>query len=138
MNHTFSIQKIIIMTFLEKLQLIERMDQLIRLKATGTSKDLASRLGISRSTVFEIHDTMRKMGAEIDYCKFRKSYYYVRDKVLAIGFVDEKKIKGGKKIEKNILESGFFGLPYNIFAFVNVSPGMDLNPPKDFDQGFRC
>jgi len=104
------------MTFLEKLQLIERVDQLIRMKATGSSKELADRLKLSRSTVFELLDTMRLMGAEIKYCKYKKSYYYVKEKVLAIGFVEKEKIKGGKIFSKKILESGFFGLTWNIFA----------------------
>jgi biotin operon repressor len=98
------------MTFFEKITLIERVDQLIKLKGTGSSIELSSRLGISRSSLFELLDIMRSMGAEIDYCKHRKSYFYIEEKVLAIGFVSKEKIKGGKKYLINFIESDFFGL----------------------------
>lgn len=88
------------MKFIEKLKVIERVDQLIRLKATGTPNELASRLGLSRSTVYEIIDCMKQMGADINYCKTKKCFYYDQRKVLAIGFIEESKINGGK--------SGFF------------------------------
>ena len=122
------------MTFLEKLQLIERVDQLIRMKATGSANDLARKLGVSRSTVFEILDTMRIMGAEIEFCKYKKTYFYSKDKVLAIGFVTKDKIKGGKKIKKNIAQSGFFGLSSNIFALESVFKGKNPNPPDIIAQ----
>lgn len=84
------------MRFLEKLNTIQRIDQLIRLKATGSARDLASRINVSKSTVYEILDVMKIMGAEIEYCPKRKSYYYLSDKTLAIGFVNKSKIKGGR------------------------------------------
>lgn len=84
------------MRFLEKLRLIERIDQLIKMKATGNATQLASRVGVSRSTIFEILDVMKAMGAEIEYSKTKISFYYKTEKVLAIGFVDKSKIFGGK------------------------------------------
>ncbi|MBK7093795.1 MAG: hypothetical protein IPH57_01520 [Saprospiraceae bacterium] len=50
------------MTFFEKITLIERVDQLIKMKGTGSSVELSSRLGISRSTLFELLDVIRSMG----------------------------------------------------------------------------
>ena len=90
------------MRFIEKTQLLERVDQLIRMKATGNSRELAKRLKISKSTVYEIIDLMKTMGAEIDYCNKRSSYYYTTEKVLAIGFVDPIMINGGKKLELSL------------------------------------
>lgn len=84
------------MNYIEKTQLIERVDALIRRKATGSARELASRVGVSKSTMYEILEIMKMMGAEIAYCSDRKSYYYTANKVLAIGFVDKSKIKGGK------------------------------------------
>jgi biotin operon repressor len=83
------------MRFLEKLKAIERLDQLIKLKATGSADDLATRLSVTRSTVYELIECMRNMGADINYCKQRKSFYYESEKFLAIGFVEKDKIKGG-------------------------------------------
>ena len=65
------------MTFIEQLKLLERMDKLINRKGTGSAKDLASLLGVSRSSVFNYLDNLRALGAEIGFCEFRKSYYYV-------------------------------------------------------------
>lgn len=84
------------MRYIEKTQLIERVDALIRRKATGSARELASRVGVSKSTMYEILDIMKMMGAEIQYCNERKSYYYSTEKMFAIGFVDKGKIKGGK------------------------------------------
>ena len=41
---------------------------------------------------------MKMMGAQIEYCSSRRSYYYSVDKVLAIGFVDPSKVRGGKNL----------------------------------------
>ena len=92
------------MTFLEKLKTVERVDQLIRLKATGTPDELAIKLGVSRSTVYEIIECMKSMNAEIKYCKATRSFCYESDKVLAIGFVEKSKIRGGEKISVNLFQ----------------------------------
>jgi DNA-binding IclR family transcriptional regulator len=83
------------MRFIEKIKMIERIDQLIRMKATGSARDLAKRINVSKSTVYEILEIMRNMGAEIEYCSHRRSYIYCIEKVFAIGFVDKSKISGG-------------------------------------------
>jgi len=105
------------MTFLEKVQLIERVDQLIRMKATGSAHDLADRIEVSRSTVYELIECMKAMGAEIDYCRHKQSFYYVEDKILAIGFVNKRKIRGGKIFFQDFFHlSGFFGQTQNTFV----------------------
>jgi len=105
------------MTFLEKVQVIERVDQLIRMKSTGTAQDLSDRIGISRSTVYELIECMKAMGAEIEYCRDKQSYYYREDKILAIGFVNKEKIRGGKIFFQNFFDlSGFFGQTQNTFV----------------------
>ena len=80
--------------------MLEQVDQLIRMKATGNARQLASRLKVSKSTVYEIIELMKMMGADIEYCNKRCSYFYLTDKVLAIGFVEPEKLKGGKKIKE--------------------------------------
>lgn len=95
------------MTFLEKLKTVERVDQLIRLKATGTPEELAKKLGVARSTVYEIIECMKNMNAEIKYCKTTRSFCYESDKVLAIGFVEKSKIRGGEKICVNLFQKYF-------------------------------
>jgi len=103
------------MTFLEKVQLIERVDQLIRMKATGSAEDLSDRIGVSRSTVYELIDCMRAMGAEIEYCRHRQSFYYLEEKILAIGFVNKKKIRGGTDIFQSFSECPGFSDKTSIY-----------------------
>lgn len=88
------------MRFIEKTRMLEQVDQLIRMKATGSARQLASRLKVSKSTVYEIIELMKLMGAEIDYCSKRCSYYYLTEKVLAIGFVEPDKVRGGRQIKE--------------------------------------
>lgn len=64
------------MTFIEKVALIDRLDQLIRLKATGKPIQLAEKLCISKRSVHNLIEDMRTLGAEIYYCPERKSYCY--------------------------------------------------------------
>ena len=57
--------------------MMDRMDQLIRLKATGTPERLASRLGISLTVLKDYILFMRKLlKAPIRYNKYDQSYYY--------------------------------------------------------------
>jgi predicted DNA-binding transcriptional regulator YafY len=67
------------MKFIEEIELLKRLDQLIRLKATGTPTQLASRLNVSERTIFNQIDTLRILGAPIKFCKKEKCYYYVYD-----------------------------------------------------------
>jgi len=64
------------MKFIKKLNQLQRVDQLIRTKATGTPKQLASRLEVSKRTVFEVIAFMKILNAPIYYCHQRRSYCY--------------------------------------------------------------
>jgi predicted DNA-binding transcriptional regulator YafY len=55
------------------------IDQLIQLENTGNSHQLASTLGIARCTLFNYLNDMKELGAPIEYCRQRNTYYY-RDK----------------------------------------------------------
>lgn len=75
------------MRFIKKIELLTRIDRLIRMKATGPSKQLAMRTGVSKSTIYEILEILKEMGADIEYCGQRKSFYYTSNKTLAIGYI---------------------------------------------------
>jgi predicted DNA-binding transcriptional regulator YafY len=74
------------MEFLRKLEVIERVDKLIKLNSTGTADDLSKRLCISRRSVYNILELMKKMGAPIEYSQTRSTYYYSYQCDLVIGF----------------------------------------------------
>jgi biotin operon repressor len=87
------------MTFIEQLELLERMDAVINRKGTGNATELAQRLKVSRRSVFNYLDTLRRMGADIDYCEHRQSYYYKEDKRPQLPTITKQnanKITGGE------------------------------------------
>jgi hypothetical protein len=75
------------MSFLKYLQRLERIDYLIRRKATGTPEEFASRMNLCRSALMGYIREMKKLGAPIAYCKQRQSYYYEEEKQLFFGFI---------------------------------------------------
>lgn len=89
------------MTLLKKLEMIERIDGLIRRKASGTPSILASRLNISERCLFKTLNLMKEMGAPIYYCISRESYIYEYEVDFLVGFKHKnsqtKKIVGGNR-----------------------------------------
>jgi predicted DNA-binding transcriptional regulator YafY len=55
---------------------LERIDHLIRSKATGTPVELASRLGLSERCIYNYISLLKDMGAPIKFCRLRNTYYY--------------------------------------------------------------
>ena len=64
------------MKLFEQIRRLERLNHMIRRKATGTPKQLAERLGVSERTVYNLIDTLRQLGARIYYDNLRESYCY--------------------------------------------------------------
>ncbi len=52
------------------------LSHLIQQAHTGTSNELARKLGVSRSTLMDHINKLKGSGAPIAYCRVRKSYYY--------------------------------------------------------------
>lgn len=67
------------MKAIQKLEQLDRLDRLVRTRATGTPGELAKRLGISRRSVFNLLESLKDLGAEIDYCKSDRCYFYKSD-----------------------------------------------------------
>jgi len=72
-----------------QIALLERMDQLVRLKATGRPKNLAERLQVSEATVFRIIDTMKALDAPVCYDIACQSYVYTKPTRFRCGFFIE-------------------------------------------------
>jgi predicted DNA-binding transcriptional regulator YafY len=64
------------MNIIKTLELVRRLDALIRRKATGTPTQLAARLGTSEATVYRYINELKALNAPIAYCKERESYVY--------------------------------------------------------------
>ncbi|MEM9859439.1 MAG: hypothetical protein AAF843_18945 [Bacteroidota bacterium] len=56
---------------------IERLDQLIRLRATGTPAECASKLGISKRTLYELINELKEdFSFPIEYNRGLQSFVY--------------------------------------------------------------
>ena len=71
----------------EILSRIQRLDQLIRIKGTGSPTELAQRIGISERSVYEYLKLMKGLGAPIKYSREKKSYSYTYEGNFRIEFV---------------------------------------------------
>ncbi len=75
---------------MENIRLIEQVDQLIRMKATGKPEEFANRLRISKTKLYRTFNIMKTLGAPIVYDFTSQNFYY--DKVVSFkfGFYTEK------------------------------------------------
>jgi hypothetical protein len=92
----------------EEKEFLERVDQLIRLKATGCPKEFAEKLDVSVRKVYRLINDLKEIGCPIVYDSYIGSYKYEIDGSLKMKFfpkdstnIDLKNIKGG--FSKNIL-----------------------------------
>ncbi|TAH22160.1 MAG: hypothetical protein EAZ08_01495 [Cytophagales bacterium] len=74
------------MSFSEFVDRVSRFDQLIRQGRTGNYQKTADRLEISKSTLYELIERMKDMGAPVAYCPIRQSYIYTEEGRIEIGF----------------------------------------------------
>ena len=82
---------------------IERIDRLIRIKGTGNAAQLADKLGLSRTSIYEYLDLMKQLGAPIKYSSARRSYYYDEDGSFPTSFQAKKQLI--ESPDNNILAS---------------------------------
>lgn len=75
----------------ESFKRIERIDQLIRIRGTGTATELAEKLGISRKSVYNLLNEMKDRGAPIKFDQFRGSYYYDEEGYFKIAMYFKRK-----------------------------------------------
>lgn len=79
---------------LKNIELMERIDQLVHMKATGTPVELAKRLGISKTKLYRTIKTMKDLNAPLEYDSGIQSYVYIKPVRLKFGFfVKERKTK---------------------------------------------
>jgi len=65
---------------------LERINKLIRLKATGTPKELAQQLNTTERTIYRIIKQLKEMGCPIYYDTIRGSYCYEEEGKLIFKF----------------------------------------------------
>ncbi|NJN28418.1 MAG: hypothetical protein HC819_21825 [Cyclobacteriaceae bacterium] len=73
--------------FSKMIDRLQRLDQLIRMKATGQPHELARRLKISPSTLYGHLEVLKNvLKAPVKYCHTRRSYVYDEEGRLFLGF----------------------------------------------------
>lgn len=98
------------MKFVEQIERLQYLDKLIRKKSTGTPDELAYRLGISRSQLYNLISYLNDIGMEIRFSRATNSFYYkCTDRDLEIQF--SIKIISDQKVQ-TIYGGGFF--PINL------------------------
>ncbi len=90
------------MQIIKQLELIERVDQLIRLNATGRPDQFAYRLGISKTKLYRILSIMKDMDAPLKYDGNLRSFIYEKDVTFSFGFqVNTSKNKSVTELRKH-------------------------------------
>jgi predicted DNA-binding transcriptional regulator YafY len=64
------------MQIFDDLFYFQRIDHLIRTRATGSPDDLARRIGLSRRHLLRLISALREQGFPIAFDKCRNTYYY--------------------------------------------------------------
>ena len=74
------------MDFKKRIELVERIDRLIRLNATGTPNQLADRLNLSKRQLYRVIGFMKELEAPIVYRIGRGCYEYEKPVQFRFGF----------------------------------------------------
>ena len=93
------------MNFIDNKEKLERLDQLIRLKATGSPDELARKFNSSKRTICRVIKDLKEIGCPIYFSKEHNSYCYKYSGKLLIKFetLDNSelhKVKGGFFLKK--------------------------------------
>ncbi|KZS38704.1 hypothetical protein AWE51_14035 [Aquimarina aggregata] len=78
-------------TLIKQIEVIERIDQLIRLQATGTPEVLAYRLGVSKTKLYRIINIMKDLNAPILYNVAAQSFVYEEAVGFQFGFYEKQR-----------------------------------------------
>ncbi len=71
---------------IKQIRLIERIDRLVRLQATGSPDELAFKLGISKTKLYRVIKVMKELEAPIEYDFSIQSFVYETAVGFAVGF----------------------------------------------------
>lgn len=103
-------------TIKKHVEMINRIDQLIRLRATGNPRQFGEKLNVSLASVYRIIDALKECGAPIEYSLVYQSFIYTKDVKFCFGFLpreldkeESKKINGGT-ISLNFVENTFLNV----------------------------
>ncbi|WP_103863398.1 hypothetical protein [Aquimarina sp. I32.4] len=73
-------------SIIKQVKLIERIDQLIRLEATGSPEEFATKIGVSKTKMYRMISIMKELGAPIEYAITLQSFVYAEVVGFKFGF----------------------------------------------------
>lgn len=76
------------MSFQNELNIISRIDFLVRTRRTGSAQELSLHLGISQRKLYRVISDMRDLGAPISWSRESYSYIYKRPGKLEMKFME--------------------------------------------------
>lgn len=113
------------MKVFEYLDRISMMHKLVSRQVTGTPDEFARRLGVSRTSLYELIDELRSRGAPITYSKSAKTFFYSQPYDIAVTcslrpltHTEEKENYGGTNLFSKIL---FFRTLHSDLSLVTLS-----------------
>jgi len=91
------------MNFLKNINRVEKLHNLILQEKTGTPKELAESLRISRATLYVLIDELNALNMPVSYSRKYETFYYEKEVMLTITFnvktidnpTELRKINGG-------------------------------------------
>ncbi len=72
------------MRLLRLAERLELLHKLVESEITGSPKQFADRLRISRSSLYDLISELNSMGVDIRYSRKRSSFYYANSKYICI------------------------------------------------------
>lgn len=101
------------MNFIKQIERLQILNNLIKQECTGTPAELAVKMNISRSKLYEMLDTLKCWGLNVEYDRSRQTFHFVHEAELDIQFSlkvindgESKKLFGGSYIFPSVLFSG--------------------------------
>jgi predicted peroxiredoxin len=90
------------MNFIDKYNLLETMHFKIKMQATGTPQEFAKSICKSRSSLYDLLDELKEMGADIYFSRSKSSFKYRNEFDINLK-IDTSKVVGAKNIFRNNL-----------------------------------
>lgn len=74
------------MSFIKLIDRINIIHKLILNENTGTPARLAERLGVSRSTVYNLLEDLKSYDAPIEYSRSRETFFYTKEYYISLNY----------------------------------------------------
>lgn len=124
------------MNLLNSINRVDQLHQLIQLQKTGTPKQLAVRLGISRANLYMWIEELISLNFPISYSRSKETFYYEKEVKFTIAFKVEV-IENSQDLEKINGGSLVLKLPSNFLDGTNISLSPYFASTKSQATGFE-